>query len=51
MSEYGNTPWQFYVYGTYIIVALSILAYAFFSIRSRSKALKNLADEGFLHED
>ena len=50
-SEYGNIPWQFYVYGTYAVVAILLLVYISFAIYSRHTALKSLDEEGFFSEE
>lgn len=50
MTEYGNTGWQVFVYGTYAFVTLVYCIYVSFSLRKRNKALKSLQEEGFLEE-
>ena len=51
MSEYGNIPWQYYVYGTYAVVTLFLLVYIVFSLHTRRTKLKSLAEEGFFEEN
>jgi high-affinity Fe2+/Pb2+ permease len=46
--SYGNTSWEIFVYGTYVLVILFLLIYVFFAFHSRKMALKSLAEEGFL---
>ncbi len=46
-SGYGNLGWEVFVYSTYIIVGLSLFIYAFISISSRKKSIKNMLEEGF----
>lgn len=47
-SEYGNTPWDVYVYGSYLFVALCLFVYALKDFWSLKKTLIHLEEEGFL---
>jgi heme exporter protein D len=44
---YGNIDWEFFVYSSYIFVALILIFYVLISINIRRKTLKNMSDEGF----
>ena len=44
---YGNIGWEFFVYSSYILVAVSLILYIFISIYSRKKSLKSMHEEGF----
>jgi heme exporter protein D len=48
---YGNIGWEFFVYSSYIFVALSLILYVFISIISRRKTLKDMHDEGFFQNN
>ena len=48
MNGYGNINGQIFVYLSYVIVALSLFIYVFSAFLSRKKAIKSLAEEGFL---
>ena len=48
---YGNIGWEFFVYSSYIFVALSLILYVIISINSRKKTLKNMRDEGFFQNN
>lgn len=46
-TGYGNLSWEIFVYSTYIIVGLCLFIYAFISMNSRRKSIKNMQEEGF----
>ncbi len=48
---YGNIGWEFFVYSSYIFVAISLILYVYISINSRRKALKDMHDEGFFQNN
>jgi hypothetical protein len=50
-SEYGNMPWDIYVYGSYIFVACFILLYAFKGLIDIKRTLNSIEEEGFLSYD
>ena len=50
-SDYGNVPWQYYVYGCYVIVLLCVGGFHLMALRLRRAALQNLQDEGFLGDE
>lgn len=44
---YGNISWEFFVYLSYIFVAIILIFYITISIMSRKKSLNNMSEEGF----
>ncbi|RDB35323.1 hypothetical protein [Spirobacillus cienkowskii] len=46
-SSYGNLSWEFFVYGSYIIVAASLFFYVAITIFKRNKIIKSMQNEGF----
>lgn len=52
MTEgYGNIDWKFFVFFAYGIVAVTLGAYAIFSIKRWESAEKSFAEEGFSNEE
>ena len=47
-SLYGHLGWQFFVYGTYAIVAILLFIYGFMAFKTRKNALQSLSEEGFI---
>lgn len=51
MSEYGNISSNYYLYGSYIVTAITLSAFIVQSILRRHRAIKQLSDEGFLEKE
>ncbi len=48
MSDYGNSAWQWFVYGSYVFVACVVVVFAIYALKVRNSSLKSLLQEGFL---